>query len=137
DVWKAFLAEHHTGHDYMCRVKVPGGMPLLDRIAIRDYGGFFPIRVFLVLPRPLCWREPDAPGDRGPTAVPHAIQWDQDKRHLIPEVIGVHLQSGQTSLGANWRGRTTPRFGPGPVPPSDGSEASAMAAYDSHRSYMG
>ena len=37
--WKAFLAEHHTGHDYMCRTKVPP-FPLLDRIAIRDYGGY-------------------------------------------------------------------------------------------------
>jgi hypothetical protein len=137
DVWKSFLAEHHTGHDYMCRVKVPRGMALLDRIAIRDYGGYIPIGFFQMWHGSLGRRYPIACGDAEHTDVLHAIQWDEDKRHLIPEVIGVHLQSGHTPLGANWRGRSTPRFGPGSVDASRGSETTAAPACDSHRTYMG
>lgn len=117
EAWRAYLNEYHTGHDYMCRVKVPIGMPLLDRIAIRDYGGWMPIGYFQMWNASLGRRYPIAKGDAEHTDVLHAIQWDDAKRHLIPEIIGVHLQSAETPLGANWHGRTTPRFGPGPAQP--------------------
>jgi hypothetical protein len=112
EAWKKFEARHHTGHDFMCRVKVPDGMPLLDRIAIRDYGGYIPIGYFQMWHGSLGRRYPIAKGDAEHTDVLHAIQWDADRRRLIPEVIGVHLLSGDSALGANWHGRKTPRFGP-------------------------
>lgn len=113
EAWRTFLADRHTGHDYMCRVKVPEGMPLLDRIAIRDYGGYVPIGFFQMWNGALNRRYPIAKGDAEHTDVLHAIQWDDSKRHLLPEVIGVHLMSNPAPLGANWQGRTTLRFGPG------------------------
>ena len=112
EAWKAYLKENHPGHDYMCRVKVPGGMPLLDRIAIRDYGGYVPIGFFQMWHGSVGRRYPIAKGDAEHTDVLHAIQWSQGRRHLIPEVVAIHLQSGPAPLGANWKGRTTPRFGP-------------------------
>ncbi len=113
--WKKFLADHHTGHDYMCRTKIPP-FPLLDRISIRDYGGYIPIGFFQMWHGSLGRRYPIAKGDAEHTDVLHAIQWDDAHRHLIPEIIGVHLQSNPAPLGANWKGRTTPRFAPAREP---------------------
>ena len=59
-------------------------------------------------------RYPIAQGDAEHTDVLHAIQWDEGKRHLIPEVIGVHLQSEPAVLGANWKGRNDAAIRPGP-----------------------
>jgi hypothetical protein len=86
---------------------------LLDRIAIRDYGGYVPIGFYQMWHGSTGRRYPIAKGNAEHTDVLHSIQWDEQKRHLIPEIIGVHLMSNPAPLGANWQGRTTPRFGPG------------------------
>jgi hypothetical protein len=109
--WKDYIASNEIQHDYMCRVHVPP-FPLLDRIAIRDYGGYLPIGFFQMWHGSLGRRYPIARGDAEHTDVLHAMQWDESKRHLIPEIIAVHLQSEPSALGANWKGRTTLRFGP-------------------------
>ena len=105
--WKAY--REHPGHDYMCRVKIPP-FPLLDRIAIKDYGGYVPIGFFQMWHGRHNRRYPIAKGDAEHTDVLHAIQWE--RRALIPEIIGIHLQSEPAKLGANWKGRKTVRFGP-------------------------
>jgi hypothetical protein len=136
--WKSFLAEGHLGHDYMCRVKVPIGMPLLDRIAIRDYGGYIPIGFFQMWHGSLGRRYPIAKSDAEHSDVLHAIQWDEDRRHLIPEIVGVHLQGAEAPLGANWKGRKTPRFAPGSTPvPYDPQTDETAAPNDTPRIYMG
>jgi len=52
-------------------------------------------------------------GDAARSDVQFALQWDRRHRHLLPEVVVLHLESEPSALGANWKGRTTPRFGPG------------------------
>jgi hypothetical protein len=119
DEWRKFLSDGHTGHDYMCRTRIPGGgkFPLLDRISIRDYGGYIPIGFFQMWHGKHGRRYPIARGDAEHTDVLHAIQWGETKRHLIPEVVGVHLQSQRLPLGVNWKGRKSPRFQAGPLVP--------------------
>ena len=51
-------------------------------------------------------------GDAARTDVQFALQWDRRNRQILPEVIVLHLESEASALGANWKGRTTPRFGP-------------------------
>jgi hypothetical protein len=51
-------------------------------------------------------------GDAARTDVQFALQWDRRHRQILPEVIVLHLDSAASALGANWKGRTTPRFGP-------------------------
>jgi Glycosyltransferase like family 2 len=51
-------------------------------------------------------------GDAARTDVQFALQWDRRKRQVLPEVVVLHLESETSALGANWKGRTTPRFGP-------------------------
>ena len=119
DEWQKFRHANHSGHDYMCRTVVPGEgkFPMLNRIAIRDYGGYIPIGYFQMWNGKHGRRYPIARGDAEHTDVLHAIQWDETERHLIPEIVGVHLQSKNVSLGTNWKGRKSPRFGPGESKP--------------------
>jgi hypothetical protein len=61
-------------------------------------------------------RYPVWQGDAEHTDVSFAMQWGKDRRRLLPELYCVHLEhGGHPSMGANWKGRKTPRFGPGPV----------------------
>ena len=56
--------------------------------------------------------------DAARTDMQFSLQWDRNRRVLLPEVVLLHLESAAAGLGANWSGRTTPRFGPpaaGPV----------------------
>ena len=54
-------------------------------------------------------------GDAARTDVQFALQFDRRHRQILPEVIVLHLDSEPSALGANWKGRTTPRFGPKPA----------------------
>lgn len=55
---------------------------------------------------------PQDHGDAARTDVQFALQWDRRFRQVLPEVIVLHLESEPSTVGANWSGRTTPRFGP-------------------------
>ena len=46
------------------------------------------------------------------TDVQFALQWDRRQRELLSEFLAIHLDSGRCQNGANWKGRTTLRFGP-------------------------
>lgn len=110
--WRRYVGDHHTGHDYMCRVKVPP-FPLGDRIALEDQGGWLPIGYCQLWHSSTNRRYPTTHNaDAERTDVLHAMQWEPKNRELIPEVIAVHLQADEAALGANWKGRKTPRFGP-------------------------
>jgi hypothetical protein len=57
-------------------------------------------------------------GDAARTDVQFGLQWDRRHRQILPEVICLHLESAPSAIGSNWKGRTTPRFGPPPKPPA-------------------
>ncbi len=113
--WQRYKATSHWGHDYNCRCPFPGDLPLLDRIALEDDGGWLPLGFFQLWNVQSGRLYPIADGTHATaerTDVAHATQWDERDRHLLGEFVAIHLQAQETKLGANWKGRTTPRFGP-------------------------
>ncbi len=46
------------------------------------------------------------------TDVQHGLQWDRNKRELLPELLVLHLSSEKVNNGENWKGRQTRPFGP-------------------------
>lgn len=60
--------------------------------------------------------------------VKFALQWDRRRRQLLPEVIVGHLEAGG-AVGANWNGRTTPKFGADPSNPHPGHQLKSVPTY--------
>jgi hypothetical protein len=50
--------------------------------------------------------------DAARTDVQFALQWDRERRAIVPELVCLHLESEDAGVGANWSGRTTRPFGP-------------------------
>lgn len=135
DRWKALVKSGWMNHPYSgghphC-VAPPKGLEVGARWAGAD--GWAPIGFFQLFSRLGAeeeWRGTRAktyPLDHGNacrTDVQFAHLFDRRRRELLPEFYVVHLESEPCKTGANWRGRTTRRFGPlgGPavVPVSGG-----------------
>jgi hypothetical protein len=105
-------------HDYHNRVRWPKGFEMGSRWASLDVG-YVPIGFFQMWHSSTdLWRGarirpyPSVHNDACRTDVQHGLQWDRQKRALIPELIAVHVESKAAPLGANWKGRQTPWFGP-------------------------
>lgn len=49
------------------------------------------------------------------TDVLHLKQWTKENRHLIPDIVCVHLANEKHKQGTNWQGRLTAHFGPDEV----------------------
>lgn len=98
---------------------VPPPFPLGARFALPEHAGYLPIGFFQLWHSKHNRRYPMIRSSCEHDDVLHALQWPTGKRHLIEELFAVHLESDGTpgSMGANWNGRTTPRFGPPPPPP--------------------
>ncbi len=114
EAWRDFLANPEVQYEWQYLVKPPRHWPLGARIAHQDYGGYMPIGFFQL------WHASSGvtrypilqDGDAEHSDVLHAAQWDRPKRVLLPEILAVHLESEAAAMGANWKGRTTPPFGP-------------------------
>lgn len=121
--WQRLLASNWLSHNWHCLSTPPKGFEIGTRW-IHHQMGYVPIGFFQL------WHSsadqykgsrnrpyPSEHNDACRTDVQHALQWDRSCRELLPELLVVHLESSATAkLGANWKGRTTPRFGPPPNP---------------------
>jgi hypothetical protein len=111
--WTAFLAQRAAaaGEGYL--VHPPRSWPVGSRISHTDYGGYLPIGFFQLWHSRCRIRYAVAEAsDAEHTDVLHAAEWPRDRRRLIPEFFAIHLESEPATMGANWHGRTTQRFGP-------------------------
>ena len=108
--WQRFIGNvpRHQ-HDYLCRVKAPP-FPLADRISLPEHSGYIPIGFFQLWHGRHNRRYPQCHGTAERSDVLHPLQWPSSKRHLLGEIIAVHLESEPAELGTNWEGRKTKRF---------------------------
>lgn len=110
--WTAFVSDpelQHTDEVYV----TANAFPLGSRVAKTDLDGYVPIGYFQLWNAAATNRK-SYPSEHGTSAradMVFAQQWSRNTRHLIPEVVGIHLESEDTPKGANWRGRTTQPFG--------------------------
>lgn len=119
DAWQALLKSGYLNreHDYHCRLNLPPGVEVGSRW-VHWNTGYCPIGFFqLAHQGAIEWRGarqrpyPARHGDACRSDVQYALQWDRKDRELLAEVIVVHLESEPAKLGANWKGRTTAKFG--------------------------
>jgi hypothetical protein len=111
--WRAFIGDsmgRHQWHEHC--ILAPPPFPLASRIVLREHGGYVPIGFFQLWHGRHGRRYPLNQGDAEHTDVLHALQWPTRNRRLLGGVIGVHLESEDSAMGVNWRGRQTSRFGP-------------------------
>jgi len=127
--WRKLRDSGYLQHDYHCRCNFPSGYDVGTRW-VSPIHSWVPIGF-----AQLFHGSADTPHGFHQKAYPHwhnsasrsdvqfSLQWDRRKRILLPEVIVLHLESEPSALGANWKGRTTPRFGPGGAPGEGGPTA--------------
>jgi hypothetical protein len=130
--WQAWQAFQATGHLHTASrsmhhsVGLPPGLEIGTRWADLHHA-WVPIGFFQLWNRQAEMRHgirqrryPNhGHNDAARTDVQFALQWDRKHRLLLPELVVLHLESSGAPVGANWAGRTTPRFGPPrhPKPP--------------------
>lgn len=114
--WNKILVSGWMPNDFHCRVNWPYGVEIGSRWA-HSSEGYVPIGFFQMWHASEdqyngAWIKPYpiSHNDACRTDVQFALQWDRNKRHLIPELLVVHLESEPAPLGANWNGRTTKKF---------------------------
>jgi hypothetical protein len=119
--WIRLRQSRWLTHDYHCCVNPPPGFQIGTRWCHHD-SGYVPIGFFQLWHSDAdLWRGarirpyPQRHNDACRTDVQHALQWDRSRRHLIPELFVVHLESEPARNGANWCGRTTSPFGTQPI----------------------
>lgn len=129
--WKRLEASGWLAHNWHCLSTPPKGFEIGTRW-VHHQMGYVPIGFFQL------WHSsadqykgarvrpyPSQHNDACRTDVQHALQWDRCNRELLPELLVVHLESDpKAKNGANWKGRTTPRFGPLPNPGQAGAGVS-------------
>jgi hypothetical protein len=101
--------QHYTAETFV----IPEPFPLGVRVAPRNQEGWLPIGFFQL------WNAgvtgirdyPQEHGTAGRTDMLHALRWRRQLRHLIPELIGIHLQGSIPEGVTNWRGRQMEKFG--------------------------
>lgn len=109
DRHKHKMVPHYEGRYFVEALKE---FPLGARI-IHDQEGYTPIGYFQLWSASQHKRYPMQQGLAEHSDVLFAAQWPRHQRVLLPEVLVYHLESndGPIAMGANWKGRKTPRWG--------------------------
>jgi hypothetical protein len=113
--WTSIKAKFHTdpqfGYCYM--MSTPETTPVGANVVHKQYGyapiGFFQLWHSEYMHR-YNLRYPDTEGSAEHMDVQWALRWPRRQRLLIPTFRVFHLETKNTSMGANWAGRTSDAF---------------------------
>jgi Glycosyl transferase family 2 len=110
-VWEDFLAMPRLQHECDAWIHM-NTFPLGTRVASFGNNGYVPIGFFQMFsPKDSgIERYPEGHTNAGREDMLFSLKWPRAKRHLIPEIIGYHLESGDAKMSSNWKGRTTAPF---------------------------
>lgn len=109
--WQNYAESPKLIHQQYCYID-PTAFPMGRRLGEYYNTGFTPIGFFQL------WNPkesginfyPDEHGSVDRSDVLFAKQFTREHRHLLPEIICIHLESEKAPQGANWKGRTTMPF---------------------------
>ena len=116
EAWAKFMCDPRPLHEGWIFIHT-NIFPIGVRIAEYKSDGWEPIGFFQMW-HPNVSGIYDYPSEHGAidrSDVIHAKKWIRANRHLIPEIIGIHLESEALELsemGRNWTGRKSMEFGP-------------------------
>jgi hypothetical protein len=113
--WSKFVSKPKLVYDNQFLIKLDA-FQIAPRVVHYNETGYAPIGYFQM------WhpqgsgivKYPTDSDGADRTDMVFAKQWIRDKRELIPELVGIHLDSENatmTSMGKNWNGRKTNYFG--------------------------
>jgi hypothetical protein len=111
NAWRSFLDKPKLQQENECWVHLEA-FPLGTRVVQNYAGGYMPVGFFQL------WNPSTAgvysyPAGHNTAAREDAMfaqHWPRSRRELLPEIVGYHLESEDSSMAANWAGRTTKEF---------------------------
>jgi hypothetical protein len=109
--WDQFMERPTLQHECDAYVHM-NAFPLGTRVTSKDSGGYIPIGFFQMWSPSVSGIKdyPEAHTDAGRGDMAFAKKWPRALRGMIPEVVGYHLESVDSSMSANWYGRKTAPF---------------------------
>jgi hypothetical protein len=114
DDWVKHLAYPELQHEPNFWIR-GNSFPLNVRIGPHRDAGWIPAGFFQMWhPRTsgISTYPQDHSTSAGRTDVMFSFQFPRERRALIPEIFAIHLESEETMMAANWKGRRTRFFGP-------------------------
>jgi len=115
DAWLQFMTCPALQHENGSWIHTEA-FPLGTRVWLPHTGGYVPIGFFQLWNKAAGVEAYPATHDTAARGdIQFAQLWPRNKRHMLPEIIGYHLESEAATHGANWNGRVTNRFGPDPI----------------------
>jgi len=119
--WMAHVKNPRPVYDQWIYIHM-NAFPIASRVADYNGKGYAPIGFFQMwhpnTSKKLVYPEEHGAADR--TDMMFSKQWDRRNRHLLPELVAIHLDSENAtveSMGKNWQGRQTIPFGYEGTPP--------------------
>lgn len=122
DSWVKYLKRPRLVHDNWIFVHL-NAFPIASRVADYNGDGYAPIGYFQMW-HPQASKTtlyPQHHGQADRTDMMFAKGWAKKDRELIPEIVGIHLDSENatmTEMGRNWKGRRTAPFSYSPAKPT-------------------
>lgn len=110
DQWQKFKKSDDPQWRYHYLLCSPPGS-IGARLVHYDHG-YVPIGFFQLWHASAKRVYPIIAGGADHSDVMFGVQWPRSKRHLLPEIVCLHLVGEGSTFGVNWRGRVSPRFGP-------------------------
>lgn len=114
--WAEFLTKPTLQHENGVYVHTANAFSIGTRIAPRNasYAGYTPLGFFQMWCPAVSgvWEYPTEHTSAGRGDMVFAGKWQRNRRGMIPEIIGYHLESEAAEMGVNWNGRKTRQFLP-------------------------
>jgi hypothetical protein len=109
--WDKFLEKPRLQHECDAYIHLDA-FPLGTRVMSSNGGGYIPIGFFQLWNPKVSGvtRYPQNHTDAGRTDMLFAKMWRREHRGFIPEIVGYHLESVDSTMQANWSGRKTAPF---------------------------